>query len=82
MGKIKETITALIAGEEPGAVHINRKEHIPVSDDRFCMVIGCILKVSAIVSGTILILFAGIWKVIALLVFGMFLAMLYFPMKD
>lgn len=32
MKGIKETITALTAGNEPGAVHYNRKEHVPMSD--------------------------------------------------
>lgn len=69
MNKIKETITALTAGEFPSAVQIQRQEDMPMTDWRFEMVLKCIVKISAIASGAALVLFAGLGKLVAIFIF-------------
>lgn len=69
MNKIKETITALTAGEFPSAVQIQRQEDLPMTDWRFEMVLKCIVKISAIAAGAALVLFAGLEKLVAIFIF-------------
>lgn len=82
MGKIKETITALTAGEFPSAVQMKRKESMSMTDWRFEMVLKCVSRVSAISAGAALVLFAETPKLIAALVFLIFIAFVYFVMRD
>lgn len=69
MNKIKETITALTAGEFPSAVQIQRREDMPMTDWRFEMVLKCVVKISAIAAGVALVLFAGLGKLVAIFIF-------------
>lgn len=55
MTKIKEVISAFTAGDFPGAVRINRKEHEPMSDERFRLILNRIVLVVAIIAGVDLI---------------------------
>lgn len=82
MGKIKETITALTESENSGIVRVSRKEQLPVPYERMELVLKFILKISAIASVTAIVLYAEIWKLIALLTFGIFFALIYTGMKD
>lgn len=82
MRLIRETITALISSEFPGAVRINRKEHKPMTDERFALVMKCGVKSIGIAAGTVLVLNAGIWKLLALMGFGIFFSLIYFGMRD
>lgn len=82
MSKIKETITALAAGNESGAVHINRKENAPMSDKRFEMILKCVVTIALIAAVTVLVLKAGIVKLVALLIFGIYFSIVYFASKD
>lgn len=56
MKNIRETITALTAGDSPGGVRVNRKEHEPMNDERFRLILKCIVSVTAIIAGTVLVL--------------------------
>lgn len=69
MNKIKETITALTAGEFPSAVQIQRQEDLPMADWRFEMVLKCVVKISAMAAATALILFAGLSKLVTIFIF-------------
>lgn len=82
MKKIKETITALTSGDFPGAVRINRKESIPIPDGRLDLIMKYSIKIIGIAAGTVLILNAGIWKLLALMGFGIFFGLIYFGLKD
>lgn len=82
MNKIKETIMAITGGEIPGAVHINRKEHEPITDERLSIVLGFVVKVAMIVAGTVLILNAEIMKLVAILVFVAVCSLFYLVSKD
>lgn len=82
MNKIKESLTALIMEDIPGAVHINRKERVPISDYRFELVLKFIVKIACIIAGTVFLLNAEPWKVGAFLVFCIFFALIYFGMRD
>lgn len=72
MSRIKETMTALTNSENTGLVRIKRKEQLPVPYERMELVFKFILKISAIASVTAIVLYAGIWKLVALLVFVIF----------
>lgn len=50
MKSIKQTITALTAEDSPKGVRVSREEKEPMSDKRFFAVLGCIVKVTAIVA--------------------------------
>lgn len=82
MRKIKETITALTESENSGIVRVSRKEQLPVPYERMELVFKFILKISAIASVTAIVLYAEIWKLLALLVFGILFSLFYFCMRD
>lgn len=46
MRSIKETLTALTAGAEPGAVRVKREEHEPISDERFRLIVNSVTKIA------------------------------------
>lgn len=50
--------------------------------DRFELTLKCITRISAIVAGTVLILNAGIYKLLVLLGFGIIFSMIYFGFRD
>lgn len=79
--KIKEVVTAL-TGDSPGLIRINRKVRVPMPDDRFSLVVKSITKMVAAVAGTVLVINAEIWKLIVLMVFGIFFTLIYFGLKD
>ncbi len=81
MSKIKETITALTAGECPGAVHINRKEHAPMTDERLGMILKFITRIVIIVAGTVLVVNADIISLAATFVFAILFSLIYFGLK-
>lgn len=82
MSKISETITALATGDIPSAIRINRKEHLPLSDERFELAMKTIIRVSILASATVLITNMSFQKLVALLVFGIFFLMMYFGFRD
>lgn len=82
MSKIKETVTAVSAGNEPGAVHISRKENQPMTGRSLEMVLECIVVVSLITAITTIVIFAEIWKVLALAAFGIFFSLIYFGLRN
>lgn len=82
MNKIKETITAVSAGNEPGAVRIKREEQERMPEWYFITVVKCIIALALIASGTLIIIFAEIWKVMALALFGVLFSLIYFGTKN
>lgn len=82
MSKIKETITAVSAGNEPGAVRIKREERERMPEWYFAIAMKCAVVIAAIAAVTVIIIFADLWKVIALAVFGVFFGLAYFASKD
>lgn len=82
MSRIKETLTALTNSENTGLVRIKREEQLPVPYERMELVFKFILKISAIASVTAIVLYAEIWKLLALLVFGILFSLFYFCMRD
>lgn len=82
MSKIKETITALTNWNNLGSVRVSRKESTPLSDKRFELVLKFITHISTIIAATVLVLNAEIHKILALLVFGIFISLICFGMKD
>lgn len=82
MRKIKETITALTGCENAGVVRVSKKEQLPVPYEKSELVFKFILKISAIASVTAIVLYAEFWKLVALLVFGIFFSLIYSGMND
>lgn len=82
MSKIKETVTAVSAGNEPGAVRIKREEQERMPEWYFITVVKCVIALAAIASMTLVVIFAEIWKVLALAVFGIFFSLIYFGSKN
>lgn len=82
MSKISETITALAIGDIPSAIRINRKEHLPLSDERFELAMKTIMRVSILVSATVLIINMSIQKLGILLIFAFFVVWMYFGFRD
>lgn len=82
MSKIKETITALAAGNESGAVRIKREEREQMPEWYFKTAVRCIERISMIAAAASLIIFADICKILVLLVFGILFSLIYFGTKD
>lgn len=82
MSKISETITALATGDIPSAIRINRKEHLPLSDERFELAMKTIMRVSILASATVLIINMSIQKLGILLIFTFFVIWMYFGFRD
>lgn len=82
MSKIKETITAISAGNEPGAVRIKREEQERMPEWYFAMAMKCTVLIAAIAAVTVIVVFSELWKVLALGVFGIFFCLTYFASKD
>ena len=82
MSKIKETITAVSAGNEPGAVRIKREELERMPEWYFAMAMKCAVVIAAIAAVTVIVVFAELWKVLVLAVFGIFFCLTYFASKD
>lgn len=82
MSRIKETITALTAGNEPGAVRIKRKEQERLPEWYFSMAIRCIERVALIAAVAAVVIFAEILKIAALVGFGIVFSMFYFGTRD
>ncbi len=82
MNKIKESITALAAGDFSRAVHISRQEQRPMTDERFELVLKCVTRVSTITSVTVLVLNIETAKLVAVMGFAIFFSLIYFGLKD
>ena len=82
MSKIKETVTVVSAGNEPGAFRIKREERERMPEWYFCVAVKCAITLSVIAAVTLVIIFAEIWKVLALSVFGIFFALIYFGLRN
>lgn len=82
MNKIRETITALTESDNSGIVRVSRKEQLPVPYERAELVCKFILKIFMIASATAIVLYAEFWKLVALLAFGIFFALIYTGAKD
>lgn len=82
MSKIKETITALAAGNESGAVRIKREEREQMPEWYFATAMKCAVVIAAIAAVTAIIIFADLRKVLALSVFSIFFFLIYFAAKD
>lgn len=78
MNKIKETITALTNWNDEGAVRVTRRENMPLSEECFRIAVKCINRTASIAAAAYVITNADIWKLGAVLLFGLF----YFMMKD
>lgn len=82
MSKIKETVTAVSSGNEPGAVRIKREERERMPEWYFITSVKCVMALSMIASVTLIIIFAEIWKVMALALFGILFSLIYFGTKN
>ncbi len=82
MSKIKETITAVSAGNEPGAVRIKREEQERMPEWYFATAMKCAVVIAAIAAATAIIIFADLWKVLALIVAGIFYTLIYFALQN
>lgn len=82
MKKIRETVTALTSGDTAGVVHINRKEHSPMSDERFALVTRSVTKIIIAIAGAVVVLNVDIWELVALIGFGVAFTLIYFGLKD
>ena len=82
MSKIKETITAVSARNEPGAFRIKREEQERMPEWYFAIAMKCAVVIAAIAAATVIIIFADLWKIVALAVFGIFFCLTYFAAKD
>lgn len=82
MSKIKETITALTDSDISGIVRVRRKEHFPAPYERAELVCKFIIKILTIASVTAIVMYAEFLKLVALLAFGIFFALIYIGMKD
>ncbi len=82
MNKIKETITTLTSGEVPSVARINRREKTPITDQRLEMILKCAIKVAVIVGGVVLVLNAGIVKLLAVIGFVLFFSLIYSALKN
>lgn len=82
MSKVKETITALTGSDGFGIIKVSRKENRNGTCNSLIIVFEFSLKVLAIASVTAIVLYAEPRKLIALLIFTAFIALIYFMMKD
>lgn len=76
MSKIKQTITALTSGDNPGGVRVSKEEKEPMSDERFRLVIQCVTRAAMAFCGVVLVINIDIWKLLALGGFGLFFALI------
>lgn len=77
MNKIKETITAL-TNCDTNAVRVSRKESVPLSEECFRIAVKCIDRTASIVAAAYVIANADVWKILAVITFGV----IYLMMKD
>lgn len=82
MSKIKETITALTAGDLPGGVRINRKEQEPISDERFRLIVNRLALAVFAVAAAIFAINASPLKIGIVAFAGIFLVLIYFGLRD
>lgn len=82
MKRIKESITALAGAESKGALRLIREEHTPMPYEYFELALKYAVKISIIFCVTVLILNAGVWKLMALFAFIIFFSLIYFGSRD
>ena len=82
MKKIKEAITALTAGDFPGAIHINRKEHSPMSDERFSLIVKSVTNIAASIAAAVTAMNVDGWKLLTLVGAGVVFVLIYFGTRD
>ena len=82
MSKIKEIVTAISAGNEPGAVRIKREElgheyHKVVEISLKCATAIIVFAVLATI-----VIYAEIWNLLVFLVFCIFFSLIYFGLRN
>lgn len=82
MKNIREVITAMSSGDSLGAVHINKKERTPMSDERFNLVIKSITRIAISVAGVTLAINIDGRKLLTLVGAGVAFSLIYFGMRD
>lgn len=82
MSKIKETVTAVSAGNEPALSLDDREYQERLPEWYFATAMKCAVVIAAIAAVTVIVVFADLWKVLALAVFGIFFFLIYFAAKD
>lgn len=76
MRKFKETITALIGAGGIGAVSVRRTGSQEGNVEALGIFLDFLTKVAIIAAAAAAIIFLDIWKLLALLVFGFFYALI------
>lgn len=82
MSKIKETITAVSAGNEPGAVRIKREEHGFEYYRLLEVSIKCATAMIASLSLAAMVVYAQIWNLLTFFGFAIFFSLIYFGIRD
>lgn len=76
MRKLREVATLLSDTEALGITRVKREEREPMPYEKSRLICGCIVRLSAIVALTVLVLFAEIWNLA--LAFGVLFFLLLF----
>lgn len=76
MASIKEELKAIIAGESPAIIRVNKKQRDGMPESKLEMILRYILKIAAITSFTVLVLNADIWKLVAIGLIAFFVLLL------
>ena len=82
MSKIKETVTAVSAGNEPGAVRIKRQEHGNEHYRIMEAAIKCVTAMFVLAVIGAIVVYAEIWNLLAFFAFSLFSALAYFSTRD
>lgn len=82
MRKIKETITAFVSGDFPGAVRIKRKDHKPMSDERFSLIVKSVTNIAACIAVAVTAMNVDGWRLPILAGAGVFIELIYLSFRD
>ncbi len=81
MRKVEEGISAAPVRNEPVQSLDDRKYQERLPERYFSIAMKCAVVIALIAAATVIIIFADLWKVIALAVFGVFFGLAYFSSK-
>ena len=82
MANIKKIVTALISGKNPAAIRVKQKERERMSDERFRLVLRCIVQVAMIAGTAAVLITIDTGKLIVVLVAAFFLSFLFLSFRD
>ena len=82
MKSVREEVRATSLGESPTIIRIRRKQSEEMPERKLEMVLKYVSRMVTAVSFAMLVLHAGILKLIVLGLIGIFFLLVYFGMKD